>query len=225
MSNFFGMSVKPEIAALEAKVDIIDTEVDYIRSTDVANIQTNINANETKIDANANDLGHIRNTAIPNVITEIDANETKIDTIDGIVDAIKLKTDATPQNVRGKCLSARLITAESTFQEVVNVTGHGILNGLGIKCVNAGDTLEVRVTLDGKEFAALPFTGSATYQSVLVRYIPEVITYHLFSIDDTTNIFSQINLEFDTSLLVELRRSAGAAGNVDCCVFYSLDDF
>jgi len=51
MSNSFNISVIPEIAALETKVDTVDTVVDAIRATDVPDIQTNIDANETKIDA------------------------------------------------------------------------------------------------------------------------------------------------------------------------------
>lgn len=91
MSNFFGISDKPEIAAAVVKIDAnktvidenkviladlhdtdlpaintklttLDTVADNIRNIDVPNIQTNINTNETKIDANKTVIDNILST-------------------------------------------------------------------------------------------------------------------------------------------------------------------
>lgn len=65
MGNSFNTSLAPEIAALDAKVVIVDSVADAIRATDVPNIQTNINANETKIDANKAVIDNIHDTDLP----------------------------------------------------------------------------------------------------------------------------------------------------------------
>jgi len=248
MANSFNISFKPDIAALDAKVVLVDAVVDAIRATDVPDIQTNINANETKIDANSNDLGHIRNTAIPNVITEINANETKIDVCDaaidqnytylismvtnylspinGIVDAIKLKTDATPQNVRGVLTKGRTLTSSGTFVDVVNVTGHGKLHSVSFNPLNLNDTVEVNIAVDGVA-RTITHTGDAVQQSINISCDSAVDTViFLTKIPlDVGNIIHLINLDFAVSLLIQVRRSAGANDSVRCAAIYSLDTF
>lgn len=68
MSNTFNISVKPEIAALEAKVDLV-------RGTDVPNIQSNINDNETKIDTvdSVVDLIKLKTDLLPPVLPKCQA--------------------------------------------------------------------------------------------------------------------------------------------------------
>ncbi len=51
MSNSFNISVAPEIAALEIKVDTIDTEVDAIRAVDIPATDTLITAVDTVVDS------------------------------------------------------------------------------------------------------------------------------------------------------------------------------
>jgi len=49
MSNSFNISVKPEIAAVEAKVDIVDTVVDSINSTGAGSIKYKCDFNTNRI--------------------------------------------------------------------------------------------------------------------------------------------------------------------------------
>lgn len=188
MPNNYSISDALLIAALEAKVDIVDTVVDAIRATDVPNIQTNI-----------------------------DANETKIDTVDTVVDAIKLKTDDLPYLFRGAYNSASLTTTNAAFQTVLDIpTGSGIITNLIVKCYDAADTLELKLTLDGTVFTTLSHTGATTTLFVM-KHIDDALVIC------ATAEYWHINLEFSTSLKLELRRSAGAANDVFASIAYSLD--
>lgn len=214
MSNSFYISVSPELAALETKIDIIDTVVDTIRATDVPNIQTNIDANETKIDL-------IRGTDVPNIQTNIDANETKIDTIDGIVDAIKTKTDATPQKIRGNLSFPYAQTTFDVLLDVCNITGQGKLNYINISTSNVASTVELTIIIDGVTGTLVTHTGD----NLIMRVFPMDSDYSGSSFTFgktvlTTSDANLINLEFDTSLHIQLRRSAGPVANVYaiCCV-------
>ena len=202
MANLFNISVKPEIAALESKVDIVDTVVDAIRSTDVPNIQTNINDNETKIDTIDSEVG----------------------TIDTVVDAIKAKTDALPQNVRGKYYESVLNTTSATFQIVSDISGHGKIVMLAVTCANAGDTLECRVTVDTAVFTVIAHTGDVLTQA-LVNHPQTGAGMALLKLAAPPTTVQDINVEYNSSFRVEIRRSAGAAGNVTCKCQYTLDMF
>ena len=211
MSNSFNISVKPEIAALETKIDTVDTVVDNIRSTDVPNIQTNINVNETKIDIIDAIVDYIQATDLPTIMTAVT-------TVDSVVDAIKLKTDATPQIVRGSIAYDNLSTSNSSYQDVTNITGQGKLHTLIGRCGDAADTIQILLTIDAYSFAAWTFTGDALYHCLTIG---EANNLYLI----TNNLRRQINLEFDTSLRIQVRRSGGVAANVECMAYYLLDDF
>jgi len=219
MANSFNISVKPEIAALEAKVDIIDAEVDTIRSTDIPGVDTKLTTVDAVVD-------NIRNIDVPNIQTNIDANETKIDTIDDIVDAVKLKTDLTPQLVRGTFNGTQFDTTSGTFVTVLTITGSGKLCSLGIKVTNAADTIELRVTIDSFVFQTLSFTGSTDDQLVVIDQRDlAVVNYNLSNFARPPVAQSLFDIEFSTSLLIEIRRSAGTGAKVVCRAFYSLDTF
>ncbi|KKM76707.1 hypothetical protein LCGC14_1377410 [marine sediment metagenome] len=74
MGNSFNISVAPEIAALDAKVDIIDTEVDAIRAVDLPAIDTLIDIVDTEVDA-------IRTLNLPAILTLIGTVDTVVDGI------------------------------------------------------------------------------------------------------------------------------------------------
>ncbi|MQY77945.1 MAG: hypothetical protein GH151_01925, partial [Bacteroidetes bacterium] len=160
MANTFNISVKPEIAALETKVDTIDTVVDAIRGTDVVNLASLI-AN------NATDIGLIRTEDVVGLDALLDINTAHLVTIDSLADAIKLKTDLIPQNVRGQFLTTGLGTANAEFQTVLDVTGKGILLSVTVGCISASDTLEVRITIDGRVQAAVTHTGDTIGQLLI----------------------------------------------------------
>ncbi len=156
---------------------------------------------------------------------KVDALETKINTINGIVGAIKLKTDGIQQNVRGKFYTAWLSTSSNTFVEALNVTGHGKLLLLAFKVLNSDDTVEIQLTFDGSEWFVIFHTGDTVYQNILpdcnlildgamLKLIPEPQLQPLL-----------FDVEFSTSLLIELRRSAGTADAVACKAYYQLDEF
>lgn len=226
MANSFNISVKPEIAAAVVKIDAIDTVVDAIRATDVPGINTNINANETKIDTIDTMLNLVRFTDFPAIAAEINANETKIDTIDGIVDAIKLKTDLIPQNVRGSYNAHMKITALSDFQVVIDITGTGILYKLAINCTDGADTIELKLNIDGKYENLVSYTGDTVIQVVYpASAMTTANALHLLPYPSITSDVNLFNMHFDTSLNIQIRRSAGTAGNVQAGVIYILDGF
>lgn len=217
MSNYFYISLAPEIAALDTKIDTIDTEVDAIRAVDLPAIDTLIDTVDTVVDS-------IRSTDVPNIQTNIDANETKIDTIDGIVDAIKLKTDLLPQNFRGALGVQYFSTANPAFQTALTLSGSGKLIHTVVKCGNAGDTVELRITIDGVLSQPISHTGDVLWQRA---YFSEQNfgnpTFDLLLLPVTTSDSNLLNVDFQTSLLVELRRSAGVTVDVQTKSLYSLD--
>ena len=219
MSNSFNISVAPEIAALSALVTIVDTVVDSIRSADVPAIQANIDSNEAKIDAETAIITDIHDTDLPGVAADV----TVIDTV---VDAIKVKTDATPQNVRGKFYQAHLATTQGSYQDVVNVSGHGTLYKVTIGCMDAADTIRILLTLDGTAFSFLEYTGDTVLQNVLINLDGGLGSgLYLKTLSDVNSDTNLFNCEFESSLLVQIYRSAGSAGQVYCKVGYSIDTF
>ncbi len=216
MSNTFNISVKPEIAAVSALVIDNQTEIATIRVTDLPALDTKIITLDTVAD-------NIRNIDVPNIQTNIDANETKIDTIDGIVDAIKLKTDLLPQSFRGDFHTDYITTESATFVAVVNLTGSGILYALNLRLANAADTVELRVTIDGILLSVLSHTGDILDWHVQV--IGSGGTMTLSSAKSGGNDWNNLNFEYSTSLKVEARRSAGTASHVVAALNYSIDTF
>ncbi|MBA7523131.1 hypothetical protein ES705_15254 [subsurface metagenome] len=148
--------------------------------------------------------------------------------VDSILDkviAIKAKTDLTPQNVRGKFHTAFFSTTSNTFVEALNITGHGKLLFLAFRVINLADTVEIRLTTDGFEWLLIFHTGDIVYQNILpdcnllvegafLKLVPEPQPQPLL-----------FDVEFSTSLLIELRRSAGTAESVVCKAYYQLDEF
>lgn len=195
MSNSFNISFAPELAALDAKIDIIDTEVDAVRAVDVPAIQTNI-----------------------------DANETKIDTIDTVVDAVKLKTDLLPQSFRGSPVTGFFQTGNNFLTDAVNIAGSGKLLYFAVEISNPGDTLEAQFTIDGISSILLSHTGDLIWQRCVFADLYssaaqfEVILFPAASADSNL-----LNIEFHTSLRIQIRLSAGFAGVTDCHWLYTLD--
>ncbi|NVM55346.1 MAG: hypothetical protein HWN66_16685 [Candidatus Helarchaeota archaeon] len=225
MPNTFNISVKPEIAAVSALVTIVDTVVDAIRATDVPGINSNIDANETKLIIIDTVCDQIRDIDVPNIQANIDSNETKIDTVDTVVDAIQVKTDGLPYKIRGVFSVAYEISDSGTLLDVINISGQGKLFYIVIRCDNAGDTVEVVLTVDNATSRAYAFTGSSVFQVVYLSDAYSLVNgFDLNSQDVTTSDINSFNLEFATALRVQFRRSAGTNDNVRCKVGYSLDD-
>ncbi|MBA7700158.1 hypothetical protein ES703_108867 [subsurface metagenome] len=197
MSNSFNISVKPEIAALEAKIDIIDTEVGLIHTSD-----------------------------LPDIAAQIVTVDTEIGVIDGIVDAIKIKTDATPQNVRGHFTRYFAQEPSENFSDVCNITGHGILNWIILKPTVSTDTLEMRITIDGIVSQPIDITDAAVFH--IVKFADQSLLttdFHFKFVDALSAEAENQHIEFDTSFRVEHRISAGSAGHSQVNVCLSLDAF
>lgn len=197
MANSFNISVAAELAALDTKVDANKAVVDAIRAVDIPALVVEIDANEVKID-----------TAIANIAT-----------VGGTVDAIKLKTDATPQKVRGKLHKAQLTTANAAFVTLCDISGQGIVRNIFV-ISDAADNIEVKLTIDTRVISGT-FNGTR-YLSCAPSY-PNNDTFQLDQLTQPIDV--NIFLEFDSAFKIEIRRSAGTTDDVHCKVFYTLDNF
>ena len=174
----------------------------------------------------ANSFGISLKQDIAAAVVKIDANTALITTIDDIVDAIKLKTDATPQNVRSYFESIGFNTESSSFVPLLNITGAGILYKLGIALVDAGDTLELKVTIDSYVSEILSLTGDVLNHIVIPTIQdPGSSTLYLMSFEETGNETHPFNLEFNSNLKIEFRRSLGTGGYVYCKALYGYDAY
>ncbi|MBA7609462.1 hypothetical protein ES703_16653 [subsurface metagenome] len=238
MSNTFNISVKPEIAAAVAKIDAIKADTGPIR-LDVTDIHDSyLPAVITDTGAIRNDMNDVHDTMLPDVIantnalrndvtdihdTEIPFIKTKTISILNRANAIKAKTDLFPQNVRGRFLKTLFSTSESAFQTALEVTGHGHIYFMNVRCAHGDDTLEFRLTIDGLVFELLEHTGDNNFIS-LTPY-QELSTLYLQKGDASADDRYKFDLSFDRTLLLELRRSAGTTGTVAVGIVYAVDDF
>ncbi|GAI69358.1 unnamed protein product [marine sediment metagenome] len=149
----------------------------------------------------------------------------EIDSILTDVVAIKAKTALIPQNVRGKFYTAWFSTSSNTFVEALNVTGHGKILLLAFKVLNVGDTVEIRLTTDGFEWYLIFHTGDTVYQNILPDCNLILAGAMLKLIPEPQPQSLAFDVEFSSSLKIELRRSAGTFDAVACKVYYQLDEF
>ncbi len=164
MSNSFSISVKPEIAALEAKVDIVDTVVDLIRGTDVVALTNAIAANntiladlhdtdipalDTKLTTLDTVVDNIRNIDVSNIQTNIIANNTILaDLHDTDIPAINTLASALPTSNRATLLVDETQCTSATYINLVNITGSGKLILMRYTATVAADVL-IKITIDG----------------------------------------------------------------------------
>lgn len=158
-------------------------------------------------------------------VVKIEANTGLLTTIDSIVDSIKLKTDATPQNVRGTIYEEYLFTESPTFVDVVNVSGQGKLLMLSCLLMVDTDEIDILLTLDGTTFVNFTHTGDLVKQFILPYLDILYPMPSLFSIVEPLTSSNIFNMEFDTSLRVQSRRSSGTGDVVKCAAIYQLDEF
>ncbi|MQY79612.1 MAG: hypothetical protein GH151_10545 [Bacteroidetes bacterium] len=158
------------------------------------------------------------NTFNVSVKPEVDSILTK-------VTSIMAKTEDLPQNVRGKFHTAWFSTSSNIFVEALNVSGHGKLLFLAFKVLNLGDTVEIRLTTDGFEWYLIFHTGDIVYQNILPDCNLIVAGAMLKLVPEPQPQPLLFDVEFSTSLKIELRRSAGTFDAVVCKVYYQLDEF
>ncbi len=204
MSNSFNISVAPEIAALKADTADIRTDVTAIHDTDLPAVETKIDIIDTTVDA-------LRAVDVPILSGKLDTIDTEIGVIDGIADAIKLKTDLIPQKVRGNFSIYRHGMGADTFEDVCSITGQGKLYSLICWVENAGDGVEILITIDGVLSNIIQHTGDLIKQHIFCT--EEDAASDKFEISKLPFSATQphlLNLEFDTSLHIQVRRYVGS---------------
>lgn len=205
-----------DLPAAVVKIDANKSVIDNIHDTDLPAVNTKVTTVDTVVDL-------IRSTDVPNIQTNINANETKIDTIDGIVDDIKIKTDFLPQKFRGHFSLSFLSTSLTPFQEVVNVSGQGILHYIIISTDASANQVELRITIDSILSQVVIHSGDTIFQRVIFSDSHLASTSFILSlIPITTSDINLLNVHFDTSLLVEVHRGLDPPGTVNCKVAYSV---
>ena len=142
-----------------------------------------------------------------------------------LLDSIKLKTDATPQKVRGSVIEEYLFTESSSYVDVVNVTGQGKLLMLSCLLMDAADEIDILLTLDGTTFVNFTHTGDLVKQFILPYLDILYPMPSLFSVVEPLTEAPLFNFEFDSSLLIQSKRSSGTGDSVKCAVIYQLDVF
>lgn len=236
MSNTFNISVAPEIAALEAKVDIVDTEVDAIRATDIPGIDAKVDIVDTEVDSiRATDIpgidtkitiidtvvDQIRDIDVPNIQTNIDANETKIDIVDTVADAIQLKTDALPQLVRGGFTFTTGRIIGTTLTLILDLTGSGVLRFLSYNVLTAINGIKIRVLIDGVQFIDFQSTTLETQYLALLHQPTLAGDPQFIKSSDPFDL----NLGFDSTLQVLTAQVVTKTEDSVVNIIYNLDDF
>ncbi|MBA7608972.1 hypothetical protein ES703_16158 [subsurface metagenome] len=245
MANAFNISVAPDIAAAVVKIDanktVIDenkvilldvqgtkitsiltaiglnkTELDGIRGADLTSILTNIAVNTTALTTNAGILNSIK------AKTDIIGASVALETLGNIAD-IKAKTDDLPQNIRGKLYSAHLGTDNAAFQDVVNITGHGKIIRIVVWNTSVDDTSEFKTTLDATPSNAFSHTGDTDVQLLYCDSVVGAAVYYDSFSETPRERMGLLNIEFDTTFVAQLRRSAGSTDDVNCQIHYILD--
>ena len=225
MSNSFNIDVKPEISAVADDIAAVKTVVDDCLFNIIDN-KIEIASIKSAVSTILTDLTFLGTTYVLPIKakTDIIGASVALETL-GNISSIKAKTDNLPQNVRGSLASAYITTDELEFQDVVNVSGQGILYTIAAVLENDADAFEIKLTIDGHTFLSPSHTGDTLDQVALVNpyTLFESNLLRLLPLDNADQ--NLINFQFNTSLLVQIHRSAGTAAFVHCKVLYSLDDF
>jgi len=160
------------------------------------------------------------------VAPELAAISALVSTVDTVVDAIKLKTDATPQIVRGNYSKYYLSVYTAAWEDVCNITGQGKLLSCLFYLPVGGDDIELRITIDGIVSTTLSHTGDTVRQICFVSDSePLGSSFTLVKIPYAADIRFTIDIEFDTSLRVETRSPSVSGSGVQCAVGVSVDAF
>lgn len=253
MSNTFNISVKPEISAVSAKVDANKTVIDAIKNdtgpirndvtaihdtnlpvvmAKVSAIRNDVTAihdsmlPSVKLDTAAlrNDVTDIHDTDLPLVKTDTGAIRNDINDINAIVNAIKTKTDALPQSFRGTIRSVKGASSLQTWNTILDVSGSGILLALPFRTTDLSNTVSVQIVYDGITCVGVSHTGDTDYQFAtpdMASASLNIITLNSFSYSD--GFMKYLNLEFTTTLLIQIKRIGTPVEDVEALPIYILD--
>lgn len=131
-----------------------------------------------------------------------------------------------PHSVRGTYHTGYAYSDQSTFVDVVNILGHGLLHRCAFTLEDVGSQIELRFYLDGKLLSEFQFSGSLDPQvlyPVIHGMLADNIQFQSKNAEGSD--VNLINLEFDTSLRVQMRRAAGTVANVFASIIYILDKY
>ena len=118
---------------------------------------------------------------------------------------------------RGKFSFAQLVTASDVYVNVLNISkGSGFINNILIG--NGTDTnIQIRITIDGITLLERNYTTFDSYAWICWNsFVDDPVNI------TTTSYSNAFFVEFNTSLKVEIRRTAGT-DNVSSQVLYNLD--
>lgn len=178
-----------------------------------------IAAVQAVVDANSVILIDVHDVDLPDAIA-------RINTVDAVADAIKLKTDAMPQKVRGKWHMSYLSTDSNTYVDVVNVSGQGKLYQVRFKVLNTTTSIIIQLTLDGTDWDEFTYVGSNNeFHLGPSASTPETNVNTLRGIAILATNFPYFNFEFETSLRIQIKRGAAESANVALKAHYAVDDF
>ncbi|MBA7524611.1 hypothetical protein ES705_16752 [subsurface metagenome] len=214
MANTFSISVAPEIEALEAKIDIVDTVVDAIRGTDVVNLSSAIANNSTAIglirtedvpaldallDINTAHLVDIINNKIPANFDAIDANNTILTYLNGTsIPAINTLVSALPTSNRATLLVDETQCTSAAYIDLVNITGSGKLILMRTTATVAAD-VTIKITIDG--IASTEFSDA---EEVPKWLLIDNTTGGLLVLSSSST-FALLNIDFHTSLRIQVK--------------------
>ncbi len=201
MSNSFNISVKPEIAAVKADTADIRTDVTAIHDTDLPAVKTDTADIRTDVTA-------IHDTNLPAVKTVVDNNAVSL---------------AALYN-RGTLLSVYDGSPANVWEDVLNVSGSGILYLILFENTDGGTTGDIRITIDGILSRELSFGGDISEYSVIIDADRIDLNYfELRLIAADTGDYNPLNIEFSTSLIIEHKASIPGVAQNFVKAFYNLD--
>ncbi len=242
MSNSYNISVAPELAALDVKIDANKAVIDAnavilvdVHDTDLPAVKTVVDANEViLVDVHDTDLPAVKTVVDANAVILVDVHDTDLPAVKTVVDATGVKADnlqtmltdihdtdlpavlaaVVALVLRGELELGSLTHDIGAAQEVINITGSGKIIGLWAWSTNGATQIAVDMTIDGR-----PFNSGWGAQVVSTPY---VLGYEYNEILPATGEYHPMNIGYQDTLRVRTTRG-GAVNNVSCYVIYSVD--
>ncbi len=214
MANTFNISVKPEIAALEAKVDIVDAIVDAIRAVDVPLLIAYLTDIDAVVDAirgtdvvnlssaianNSTAIGLIRTEDVPALDALLDINTAHlVDIVENHLPDINTLVSALPTSNRATLLVDETQCTSAAYIDLVNITGSGKLILMRHTATVAAD-VTIKITIDG--IASTEFSDA---EEVTKWLLIDNTTGGLLVLSHSTT-FALLNIDFHTSLRIQVK--------------------
>lgn len=209
MANTGYISVAPQIAALAAQVTVVDMIVDAIRAVDVPGLAAEHLAIGTVVD-------DIHDVDLPAVDAIVTANGVILADIHD-TDLPAVLTAVNTLNMRGAFTRTAYsqVPGDVNWHDALNVTNPGKLVYLAAQFTTTNG--KIRVTLDGT--ASNDLTVAHTAVS-FIKISNTAASFQLVVQAHDHNVY--LNLEFNTSLRIEVQQTNGA-NSMRCLSVIQLD--